>query len=95
MSQDVEFIKLNVQGRLQEMSDNMLKQDPMLPVHLSAIHSALIQYEELVHLLSDADIEKLVAAQGKHIGVSLHRETTKASKATVNKRIPKTSMDDL
>lgn len=95
MSNDIEFIKLNIQGRLAEMSAKMLEQDPMLPVHLSAIHSALIQHEELVHLLSDDDIEKLVAAQSKHIGVSLHQETTKASKATISKRIPKTTVDML
>lgn len=95
MSNDIEFIALNVRGRIEEMHSKMLEQDPLLPVHLSAIHGALIQYEELVHLLKDDEIKKLVAAQAKHVGVVLHQETTKASKATVAKRIPKTSVDDL
>lgn len=95
MSTDIDFIKLDVQGRIQQIAENMLQADPMLPVHLSAIHGALIQYEELVHLLDDADIAKLVAGQIKHVGVSLHNETTKSSRAAVSKRIPKTSVDDL
>lgn len=94
MSQDIDFIKLDVQGRLQQMQESMLKADPLLPVHLSAIHGALIQYEELVHLLSDEDIAVLVAGQIKHTGVKLTKEITGASKATISRRIPKASADD-
>ncbi len=95
MSADIEFIKLDVQGRIQHIEENLLKQDPLLPVHLSAIHSALIQYEELVHLLTDEQISSLVAGQSKHVGVTLTKEITGKSKATVSSRIPKTSVDDL
>lgn len=94
-SADIEFIKLDVQGRIQQIAEKLTQQDPLLPVHLSAIHGALIQYEELVHLLSDDDIKKLVAGQVRHTGVQLTSEVTKASKATVSKRIPKTTVDDL
>jgi hypothetical protein len=95
VSSDIEFIKLDVQGRLAAIKEKLLEQDPMLPVHLSAIHSAVIQYEELVHILKDEDIKVLMAAQQKHVGVVLGDEITKSSKATVSKRIPKTSVDDL
>lgn len=94
MSQDIEFIKLDVQGRIQQIQDGLLKQDPLLPVHLSAIHSSLIQYEELVHLLSDEEIAVIVQGQSKHINVSLTKEITGSSKSTISKRIPKASADD-
>ena len=95
MSSDIDFIKLDVQGRLQQIEQGLLTQDPQLPIHLASIHSALIQYEELVHLLSDAEIKTLIAGQKKHVGTQLVAETIKASKATISKRIPKTSVDDL
>lgn len=95
MSTDLDFIKLDVQGRIAQMADKLREQDPMLPVHLAAIHGALIQYEELVHLLSDEQIEQLVAGQSKHVGVMLVQEITKSKKASVSARIPKTSADDL
>lgn len=95
MSADIEFIKLDVQGRIQQIEAKLKEADPMLPVHLSAIHGALIQYEELVHLLSDSDISSLVAGQTKHTGVTLMKEVSGKSKATVSSRIPKTSVDDL
>ena len=94
MSSDIEFIKLDVQGRIKQIGDKLKEQDPLLPVHLSAIHGALIQYEELVHLLSDDDIKLLIAGQVKHTGVSIVKEITGASKATVSKRIPKATADD-
>jgi len=95
MSADIDFIKLDVQGRIQQLSAKLLEQDPMLPVHLSAIHGALIQYEELVHLLNDDEIKQLIAGQVRHTGVSVVKEITGKSKATISSRIPKTSVDDL
>lgn len=91
---DIDFIKLDVQGRIQQIGEALTKADPLLSVHLSAIHQALIQYEELVHMLSDADIATLIAGQIKHTGVSLAKEITGSSKASVSKRIPKASADD-
>lgn len=77
---DIEFIKLDVQGRIQLIQEKLLEVDPQLPGHLAAIQSSLIQYEELVHLLSDAEIKSLVAGQKKHTGVELTNEITKAKK---------------
>lgn len=95
MSEDIDFIKLDVQGRIKQIEEKLLQVDPQLPTHLGAIHNALIQYEELVHVLSDAEIKSLIAGQKKHMGVSLTKEITSASKATIAKRIPKTTVDDL
>lgn len=94
MANDIEFIKLDVQGRLQAIEAALLTADPQLPTHLAAIHGALIQYEELVHLLSDEEIAILIAGQSKHAGTSLISEITNGSKASVSKRIPKACADD-
>lgn len=85
MALDSDYLKLEVQGRINEMASKLLQQDPLLPVHLGAIHSALIQHEELVHLLSDQDIANLVAAQIKHSGTQLVKEaiTRKTGPKTV------------
>ena len=59
MNPDIEFIKLDVLGRINHIKAGLLLADPLLPTHLAAIHGSLIQYEELVHLLSDEE-RKLV-----------------------------------
>jgi len=87
MALDSNYLQLEVQGRIQQMADKMLEQDPLLPVHLGAIHSTLIQHEELVHLLSDDDITKLVAAQIKHSGVQLVKEAV--TRKTGPKSVPR------
>lgn len=79
-SQDIEFIKLDVQGRIALLGEKLLEQDPQLPTHLAAIQSSLIQYEELAHLLSDEEIKTLIAGQKKHTGVKLTDEIIKAKK---------------
>ena len=95
MTEDLEFIKLDVQGRIAAIEAKLLEQDPQLPTHLAAIHQALITYEELIHLLTDSEIKAFVNGNKKHSGVKLTDEITKGSKASVSKRIPKTSVDDL
>ncbi len=77
---DIEFIKLDVQSRIQLIQEKLLEVDPLLPGHLAAIHNSLIQYEELVHLLSDAEIKSLIAGQKKHTGTMLTDEITKTKK---------------
>lgn len=94
MTADIDFIKMDVQGRIASIESSLLQADPMLPTHLAAIHSALIQYEELVHLLDDAEIKTLIAGTARHAQVELMSEVTKSSKASVSKRIPKASADD-
>ena len=81
---DIEPIVQGVRGRLKEIEDKLLEQDPNLPVHLSAIHQTLLQYEELVHILSEEDISILIRGQKKHAGVQL------VSQAVSKKTGPKT-----
>ena len=86
---DSDFLILDLKGRLAHIEANLLRQDPLLPVHLGAIHTTLIQHEELVHLLSDEDIRNLVAGQKKHSGVQLVKEAT--TKKTAPKAVPRGS----
>lgn len=82
-----EYARLQVLGRLAEIEAKLLQKDPLLPVHLSAIHQTLIANEELVHLLSDADIKILVAGQKAHVGIQLGTEAIK--KKTGPKTVPR------
>ena len=84
---DSDFLILDIKGRLDHIEKHLLMQDPLLPVHLGAIHTTLIQHEELVHLLSDDDIRKLVKGQEKHSGVQLVKEAT--TKKTAPKAVPR------
>lgn len=95
MSNELDFIKLDVEGRIQQIAEKLHAQDPLLPTHLAAIHGALIQYEELVHMLSDEQIGQLVAGQMKQVGTKLTEEIIKAKKSTLGPKIPKTTVDDL
>lgn len=89
---ELDFIKLGVQERIDLIAKKLLEIDPMLPTHLGFIHKELIQYEELVHLLSDEEIKNLVAGQKKHAGVQLVKESIK-TKSTGSKS--KTTLDML
>lgn len=88
----VEFAKLDVIGRLDALEATLKTQDPQLPVHLNAIHKTLQQYEELVHLLTDAQIKVLMDGMQKYRKVELVKEaaTSKGKKA-----LGKTTVDDI
>lgn len=87
MSNPSEAVLAQVQERLAAIQSKLLEQDPLLPIHLAAIHQTLIQYEELAHLLSDAEISVLVQGQKKHMGVSLVSQA--ATKKAGPKAVPK------
>lgn len=89
MSED-NFALMEVRGKIQQIQAALLQQDPLLPIHLGAIHKQLIKHEELVHLLSDEEITVLVAGQKKHANVQLVKEVAKS-----RTKIPKTTVDDL
>jgi hypothetical protein len=82
---DLDFIKMGLLERIAHIEENLLKQDPLLPVHLANIHSSLIQYEELIHVLSDAEIKALVAGQKKHTAIQLVAESVKKPSTRVAK----------
>lgn len=77
----------SVQERLAKIQASLLQQDPLLPTHLAAIHQTLLQYEELVHLLSIEEISILVRGQKKHSGVELISQTV--VKKTGPKAVPR------
>lgn len=87
MSAEIDYIKLDVQGKIALIRENLLKQDPLLPTHLRAIHQSLTQYEELVHLLSEDEIEAIIAGQQKQTGVELTKAVTTKSKASVASKL--------
>jgi hypothetical protein len=89
-------IHFEVMSRLQQLEEALLTRDPMMKMHLAAIHKSLIAHEELVHLLSDEQIGKIVAAQQVHTGVMLVQEvSSKAGKAKAANRTAKLGLDDL
>jgi len=89
---DIEFHKLDVLGRIQQIEEGLLTRDPMMPTHLAAVHKTLIQYEELVHMLPDEAVKSLIAGQKKHVNVMLVKEI--ASKRVSTAKIPRASADD-
>lgn len=91
MANELDFAKLDVFDRIDKIAASLRSNDPMLPMHLAAIHRNLLQYEELVHLLSDDQIKALMAGQKQHVGTQLVMEAVK--KRTT--KIPKTTVDDL
>lgn len=91
-----EPIHFELMTRLAQLEEALLARDPMMKMHLGAIHKQLIQYDELVHLLSDEEIGKIVAAQQAHTNTVLIIESTskKGKTATAN-RTAKLGLDDL
>ena len=73
----LEFAKLDVFGRLDAIEANLLKQDPMLGVHMQEIHKCLLQNEELVHILPDEKIHIYMAGMQKYKQLQLVAESTK------------------
>lgn len=82
--------------RLQQLEEALLARDPMMKVHLGAIHKLWTANEELVHLLSDEEIGKIVAAQSAHTNTSLINEiTSKAGSSKAANRTAKLGVSDL
>lgn len=89
-------VQFELMSRMKQLDEALLARDPMMKVHLGAIHKQLVGYEELVHLLSDEEIGRIVAAQQAHTNTSLAAElTSKAGKARAAARTAKTTLDDL
>jgi hypothetical protein len=52
-----------IQQRLSYLEQALLEQDPRMKDHLKEIHRLLITHEELVHLLSEEEIGKIMQGQ--------------------------------
>lgn len=81
--------------KIEEIEQLMLARDPMLAGHLQSIHKSLAPYEELVHLLSDEQIKKLIAGQMQVTGTVLTQAIAKSTKTSVTKQAKNLSVDDL
>lgn len=88
-------IKNDLFTKIDGLEEKLLKQDPMLPGHLKAIHQSLIKYEELAHLLSDDQIRKLIKAQKQHTGTVLVKATASKKTASITKQARGISASDL
>lgn len=92
-SQPLQFSLLD---RLSQLEEAMLARDPLMKTHLGAIHKQLIEHEELVHLLSNEEIAKIVSAQQQHVNTSLAAEvTSKSGNAKAAKRAASLQISDL
>lgn len=89
-------IHFDLMTRMGQLDEALLARDPMMKMHLGAIHKQLIQYEELVHLLTDEQIGHIVKAQQVHTGTVLAAEIkTPSGKAKLVARTAKLGMSDL
>ena len=85
-----------IMQRLGFLQDALLSQDPQLKGHLAEIHKLLITNEELVHLLSDEDIAKVMGAQQLVTNTTLIAATTgKKATTSVLKKVSQLTLGDL
>ena len=87
----LEFQKLDVLDRLAKVESMLNTADPMLQVHMKHIHQTLQQFEELVHILKDEDIHKLMAGMQRFRGIQLAKEATSKKRVSLKN----TTADDL
>jgi hypothetical protein len=91
-SVDLEFHRMDVMSRIDQIEECLKGNDPKLPGHLAAIHKTLLQFEDLIHMLSDDQIRMFMSGQKKHVNVMLVKEIV--SKKVSTAKIPKASADD-
>jgi hypothetical protein len=77
LSPELEFAKLAVLGKLDEVEAALTNNDPLLKLHCSSIHKALLEHEELVHILPDDKIRLLMAGMKKYQNIQLVAEASK------------------
>jgi len=88
--------QIQILQRLEYLEQALLAKDPAMKQHLAEIHKLLITYEELVSLLSEEEIGKLMAAQQLHTNVSLVAAVTgKGGKTSASKKAAGIGMDDI
>lgn len=85
-----------IQQRLAYLEQALNEQDPRMKDHLKEIHKLLIQHEELVHLLGEEEIGKIVQGQQIITGTVLVAQVTaKSAKASNIKKASQLSLGDL
>lgn len=88
----LDFAKLDVLARLDLIEAKLKDQDPELPMHLQSIHRALLENEELVHILPDEKIRTYMAGMQKYKQLQLVAEASK-SRSSGGKRGKQTEDD--
>jgi len=82
--------------RLSLLETAMLDKDPQMKVHLGEIHRLMIGHEELVHLLKDEEIGKIMSAQQIVTDTTLVAASTGTKgKASASKKAAQLTMDML
>ena len=85
-----------IQQRLAYLETALFAQDPAIKGHLAEIHRLMITHEELVHLLSIEELQKLMGAQQVVTNQSLVAAvSSKGGKTTTLKKATGLSMGDL
>lgn len=74
----LEFQKLDILTKLDAIEGRLKEQDPMLEIHLKSIHSTLLQFEELVHVLPDDKIRIFMAGMAKYKQIKIVEEASKS-----------------
>jgi hypothetical protein len=82
--------------RLGYLEECLIAQDPKMKDHLREIHKLMISHEELVHLLPDSEIAKIMTGQQIITNTTLVAATTgTGKKATSTKKATGLSLGDL
>lgn len=80
---------LEVVGKIDKIEAALLSADPMLTIHCQEIRKALLEQEELVHILPDDKIRMYMAGVKKYTAIKIAEEV--AAKG----RKKKVTADDL
>jgi hypothetical protein len=83
LSPEMEHSLLNVLGRIDRIEEMMLKADPMLELHCAAIQKALLEQEELVHMLPDDKARMYMAGMKKYKNIKLVEEASSKRKGKI------------
>jgi hypothetical protein len=77
-------------AKLTALEQALVADDPLMPGHLKAVHTQLIQFPELIQLLQPEDYGKVIAAHSKYTGQVL--VSAKVAKASTKRKV---SIDDI
>lgn len=81
--------------KLMQLEAALLADDPRMPQHLGAIQRELLQYPDMPHLLTDADLGLIVKGSLKFHKIHINVGKDPATGKTVSKSKLKLSADDL
>jgi hypothetical protein len=86
---ELQFAKLGVQEKLAAIGAALKNNDPLLEMHCQHVRKALMENEELVHILQRDEIKVLMAGMKRYMQIKLIEEASKTRKKS------KVTADDL